>query len=158
MGAKDSDYADVVSCHEELALREELAPHHTDFFEAEIIPANRSLRRLNFAEVVLLGAAAEAATFARNARRGALVSYELPFFVSIIGMPPNVQTRRADSTVASGSSSSGGVSAFLRRVLRGASDGDGDTGARVRPYDQIRSDQIRSIRSGARVRPYDQIR
>ena len=73
----------------------------------------------------LLAHEENAAAFSSAARRGALISYELPFIISTIGMPPHVRTRASQSPAASSAASGGGVSAFFRRMLGGADDAPG---------------------------------
>lgn len=65
------------------------------------------------------------AAFSAAARSGALIAYELPFLVAIVGMPPVVTTRHAAAGSSSSNAvpqSSSGVSAFFRRMVYGESD------------------------------------
>ena len=62
-----------------------------------------------------------AADFAFRSRRGAVVSYEIPFLLSMMGMPPVHQTRQT-AAVSSSSGSTSGVSSFFRRVVGGFSN------------------------------------
>ena len=66
----------------------------------------------------------------------ALISYQLPFFVSTMGMPPVVQTRQAAASSSSSSApAGGGMSSFFRRMMGvRAADEPCAASRRVRPF------------------------
>ena len=115
-----ADFVAAVTNHTESSVRGRIAPvldaavRVHAMRSASLAHAMRSIRSartcFNASTQAALLNAETAAAFAHAVRRGAL-SYELPFFVAITGMPPSAHTRTA--ATSSASSSSGVCAVFV---------------------------------------------